>query len=164
MRNILQYRIFGKTIRFYLEKYGGSLLSIIIFCIFFLWIKPEYSTYKELIKEFPTLGMCAFGFLLTFLGIILQGDSETINWFRSRTILYKRFIKSNKNIVVMSLILSLYCYIIGYIDFKFNVELYSECIKIYELFTVSLFISLAIKFIVDFWIFIRVFYLLIKKD
>lgn len=158
-----QYRIFGYTISYIVERFGGTLLFIITMCLCLFWLKPNFSTFKELIKEFPTLGMCAFGFLLTFLGIILQGNSDTINWFRSRTTLYERFIKSNKNIVVMSLILSLYCYIIGYIDFQVNSE-YLRFIEIFELIGVSLFISLSIKFIFDFWTFIKVFYLLIKKD
>ena len=93
-------------------------------CVAFL-IKSSISSdwvnillYLPFIAEFPTVGMCAFGFLLTFLGIILQGNSETIQWLMSKTNIYNRFILFNKRIVIVSFILSLYSYIIGYVDFQ----------------------------------------------
>ena len=71
-------RVFGKTTSYWLEKCGGTLCGGFVFILFFTIIKPEYYSYKELIKEFPSIGMCAFGFMLTFLGIILQGDKNEI--------------------------------------------------------------------------------------
>lgn len=75
--------IFGKTIGFWLEKTGGVFVGIIVCGI--IWAAhPTFSVWKPFIVEFPTIGMCAFGFLLTFLGIILQGNSDTIIWMMSR--------------------------------------------------------------------------------
>ena len=109
-------RVFGKTISFWCEKYGGTLCGCFVFVLFLFIIKPEYYSYKKLIQEFPSIGMCAFGFMLTFLGIILQGDSSTIKYMKSRQILYDKFIAYNKIVVIMSLIISFYSYIIGYAE------------------------------------------------
>ena len=92
-------RVFGKTISYWHEKYGGTLYGVLAFKLFLVVIKPEYYSYKELIQEFPSIGMCAFGFMLTFLGIILQGDSSTIQYMKSRQVLYDKFIAYNKIIL-----------------------------------------------------------------
>ena len=88
-------QVFGKTISYWYEKYGGTLYGCLVFILFLFIIKPEFYSYKELIQEFPSIGMCAFGFMLTFLGIILQGDSSTIKYMKSRKTLYDKFIFYN---------------------------------------------------------------------
>lgn len=163
----------GHTYAYWKEKLFGTMLSILSFFILIIWVKPEYATYKELIKEFPTIGMCVFGFLLTFLGIILQGDSPTIEWMKNNEKLYPSFIKKNKSVVVFSLILSIYSYFLGYLHFSENS--FSFFGKSFTLFVVnnlstikivmvSAFISMLIKYIYDTWVFIKIFYLLIKKN
>ncbi len=156
-------RIFGKTLSYWWEKVGGLLLGIVTFII--IWfINPNFSNWKPFILEFPAIGMCAFGFLLTFLGIILQGNSETINWMMSREKLYNRFISFNKRIVVISFALSLYSYIIGYTNFQNIRALFSpQLVQIVKNISIGIFCGLLAWFIIDTLQFTRLFYVLIRK-
>lgn len=156
-------RFFGKTLSYWWEKVGGLLLGIVTFII--IWfINPNFSNWKPFILEFPAIGMCAFGFLLTFLGIILQGNSETINWIMSREKLYNRFISFNKRIVVISFVLSLYSYIIGYTNFQ-NIRalLSPQLVQIVKNISIGIFYGLLAWFIIDTLQFTRLFYVLIRK-
>lgn len=156
-------RFFGKTLSYWWEKVGGLLLGIVTFII--IWfINPNFSNWKPFILEFPAIGMCAFGFLLTFLGIILQGNSETINWMMSREKLYNRFISFNKRIVVISFVLSLYSYIIGYTNFQNIRALFSpQLVQIVKNISIGIFCGLLAWFIIDTLQFTRLFYVLIRK-
>ena len=155
-------RVFGKTMSYWHEKYGGTLYGFLVFILFLVVIKPEYYSYKKLIQEFPSIGMCAFGFMLTFLGIILQGDSSTIQHMKSRQILYDKFIAYNRIVVILSLIISIYSYVIGYMGINSTI---SSVIPYYSYFKdvfVALFWGLATKLLVDTYIFVKLFYLLLK--
>lgn len=156
-------RIFGKTIDYIWEKFGGLTVGIIVCCIFFT-VNPVFSSWKPIIKEFPSIGMCAFGFLLTLLGLILQGDSETIKWMKGQTDKYNSFIDFNKRIVFISFILSFYSYLIGYFDFS-NIFA-CLCPKLSQIISnigIGLFCGLMAWFIIDVIRFIRVFYVLIRN-
>lgn len=156
-------RFFGKTLSYWWEKVGGLLLGIITFIIIWI-INPNFSSWKPFILEFPAIGMCAFGFLLTFLGIILQGNSETINWMMSREELYNRFIAFNKRIVIISFVLSLYSYIIGYANFQsIRALLYPQLVQIVKNISIGIFCGLLAWFIIDTFQFTRLFYVLIRK-
>lgn len=155
-------RVFGKTMSYWHEKYGGTLYGFLAFVLFLVVIKPECYSYKKLIQEFPSIGMCAFGFMLTFLGVILQGDSSTIQHMKSRQILYDKFIAYNRIVAILSLIISIYSYIIGYMGINSKI---SSVIPYYSYFKdvfVALFWGLATKLLVDTYIFVKLFYLLLK--
>lgn len=154
--------IFGKTIGYILEKFGGMIAGMIVCCIL-IAVNPSFTIWKAIIIEFPSIGMCAFGFLLTLLGIILQGDSETIKWMKGRTVLYNGFIDFNKRIVYISFILSIYSYLIGYFDIT-DPAICSipELIRIITGFEIGIFGGLMVWFIIDVIQFIRLFYTLIR--
>lgn len=157
-------RIAGKTISYWWEKYGGLFAGVIVCCIIGI-IHPASSSWKPFIVEFPAIGMCAFGFLLTFLGIILQGNSDTITWMMSRDVLYNRFIAFNKRIVIISFVLSLYSYIIGYADFQsIKNNLSPQSYQIIKNVLISIFCGLLVWFIIDTIQFTRLFYILIRKS
>ena len=156
-------KIFGKTISYWWEKIGGLLAGIVVCCIIGA-IHPTFSHWKPFIIEFPTIGMCAFGFLLTFLGIILQGNSETIKWMMSRDKLYNRFIDFNKRIVIISFVLSLYSYLIGYADFQTIKSLLSpQLVQIAKTILIGVFCGLLVWFVIDTFQFTKLFYVLIRK-
>lgn len=155
-------RIFGKTISYCYEKCGGTLWGCFAFALFLIIIKPEYYSCKELIQEFPSIGMCAFGFMLTFLGIILQGDSTTIKYIKSRDVLYKRFISYNKIVVILSLIISIYSYFIGYAEIKIIISSIIPYYSYIKDFIIALFWGLVTKLFVDMCVFVKIFYLLLK--
>lgn len=155
-------RIFGKTSDYIWEKFGGLTVGIIVCCIIFT-VNPVFLSWKPIIIEFPSIGMCAFGFLLTLLGLILQGDSETIKWMKSQTDIYNSFIDFNKRIVFISFILSFYSYLIGYCDFSSIFAcLNPKLSQIISNIGIGLFCGLMVWFIIDVIQFIRLFYVLIR--
>jgi len=157
--------ILGKTDAFWKEKYNGPFIGI-LFSIFIYWTNPELSKWKDFIKEIPNVGMWAFGFLLTFLGIILQGGSSTIEWMKSREVLFQRFISFNKRVVILSVVLSVYAYFLGYFNFEWVQELLQKWdyfLEIIQKLLISMLAFLFVWFISDIMLFIKIFYLLIKK-
>jgi len=159
-------KLFGKTLSYWRELYGGMMIGIIVTIIIFI-LKPNISNWTDFIKEFPTIGMCAFGFLLTFLSIILQGGSDAILWMKSRKILFKRFISYNKRIVIISFYLSICSYIFGFLNFELLKNMFdlTDCSFILmHQFLISLFGGFTTWFVIDTICFINIFYLLIKED
>jgi hypothetical protein len=155
----------GKSLSFYKEKFGGILSGLLCFCIV-ICSQPSYANWKGFINEFPTIGMCAFGFLLTFLSIILQGNSETIIWMKSNDVLFKRFIDFNKRVVSLSILLVLYSYLISFFNFQLVFDFLSLPAKIIEslkYFSIAIFFGGIIWFVYDIFFFMKIFYLLIKK-
>jgi hypothetical protein len=157
--------VFGKKIAYWRERLGGIVLGILISIPVF-FVNPQISDWKDFVKEIPSLGMCAFGFLLTFLGIILQGQSQTIEWMKSRDTLFKRFVAFNKRIVILSIIISIYSYFLAFFNFEWilhtwcYLNLFWDCV---QKIMIALFLTLAIWFLYDLLYFIKIFYLLIKK-
>jgi hypothetical protein len=106
-----------------------------------------------------------FGFLLTFLGIILRGGSKTIEWMKSREVLFQRFIAFNKRVVILSIILSVYAYFLGYFNFEWLkklLQMYPCICEIFIRFFISVFSFLLVWLLVDILKFTKIFYLLIK--
>ena len=117
-------------------------------------------------KGIPSLCITVFGFLLTLLSIILQGNSPTINWMRSRKKTFNRFVDYNKRIILLSFIISIYSYILGFFNFEYYIEqlTLSNCIsKLTEKALISIFVVLFVWFIIDTLQFIKIFYALIKE-
>lgn len=96
----------------YLEEWLPWIISIatavLSFCFYPGWIKMD-----TLIEKFPDIGTFTFGFLLTLFGLIHQGSSTVINNFKSQRSLYKRFVRLNRNAVFVSLVLTLYAYMMN---------------------------------------------------
>jgi len=158
--------IFGKKVAYWKEQLGGIIFGVILSVFVFL-INPELSQWKEFIKEIPNIGMCTFGFLLTFLGIILQGGSKTIEWMKSREILFQRFIDFNRRIVILSIVISVYAYFLAFFNFEWTRGYFSDFMCIYQIIRkilISLFVLLSVWFLYDVMYFIKIFYLLIKKN
>lgn len=154
-----------KTWTWWFETFGSFILASLITC-FIYNINPSFESWKEFIKEFPTLGMCAFGFLLTFLGIILGGGSETINWLKSRPVLYRQLIGFNKRIVLLALFLSLYSYGIAYFKYEYlqSFGLSMDEITVLLCYLLYFFIFGFFWFLLDTVLFIIIFYLIIESD
>lgn len=98
------------------ENYLGVILGLLS-AVIIVGLNPKYSSCLSFIQAIPQLTSCIFGFLLALLGIILQGDSPTITAMKARTIFYNRFIKYNKKVVYLSLILSVLTIVIGFADY-----------------------------------------------
>ena len=148
-------KLFGKNWNWWTENLGGSFAGLIGAFMLLKYTSLDFCTYRDFVKAFPDIGMCTFGFLLTFLGIIIQGNSKMIEYLMSREMLYRRFLFFNKRIVVLSLFLSAYSYVLGYIKIDNIAHLESHAIAI--------FLGLLMWLGVDFIKFIKIVYLLLKK-
>lgn len=150
-------KILCKDTDWWLEK-GSWIVALIIASLCFFRIHPRLESFIPLIKEFPAIGMCAFGFLLTLLGIIIQSDTEIILWLKKDKQLYNRFIKFNRRVVVISFIISLLSYIIGFIEWPSLIENNNL-----NLIVISTWLGLLSWFILDVIYFLRIFYLLVQR-
>ena len=158
-------KILGKTYSYWKESIGGIIIGFISSILIF-FLSPKLSDWIDFMKGIPALCITIFGFLLTLLGIILQGNSPTINWMRSRKETFNRFVDYNKRIVLLSFIISIYSYILGFFNFKYYVEQLplSDCIvNLGEKIVISIFFGLLVWFVIDTLHFIKVFYALIKE-
>lgn len=140
------------------EKYVPLLLGIWVSYIFFKHEIVSYSNCKEFIKQFTTIGTCAFGFLLTLFGLIIQSNSDVITEIRKRKIPYKRFIFYNRKVVFISLSLTIYSYIVGYLDWN-NLLPNHDMIPI---IMVSIFFGGFCCFLIEIIYFLIIFYILIQ--
>ena len=141
-----------------IEKYISLLLGILVGYLFFKYEIISYCDSKELIKEFTSIGTCAFGFLLTLFGLIIQSNNDVISEIRKRKIPYKRFIFYNRKVVFISLLLTFYSYIAGYIDW--------DCLLpnkyIIPKIMVSFFFCGFTWFLIEIIYFLVIFYILIQ--
>ncbi|WP_300284152.1 hypothetical protein [uncultured Alistipes sp.] len=137
---------------------GGWIIALIIALLCYFMIHPRLERFLPLIKEFPAIGMCAFGFLLTLLGIIIQSNTEIIAWLKSDKQLYNRFIKLNRRVVIISFIVSLLSYVIGYTEWPDLIQ--NDNLN---LATISTWLGLLSWFILDVIYFLRIFYLLVQR-
>lgn len=112
----------------------------------------------NLLTEFQSIGTFTFGFLLTLLGLIHQGDSEAINAFKSHKGLYGRFISLNRNTVFLSLILTLYSYTVT------NIHVFSEPPSLIDKVISAFFLGGLVYFAYTSIYFLLIFYKILKID
>jgi hypothetical protein len=155
-----------KTFAYWKEQCGGIFAGIVC-AVFVFLINSKLPNWKDFIREIPGIGMCIFGFLLTFLGIILQGGSKTVEWMKSRKILFSRFIAFNKRVVILSIIVSVYAYFLGYFNFDCLTGVfknYPRTLSFFIRLLISAFSLLLVWLLIDILKFTKIFYLLIKKN
>lgn len=141
-----------------IEKYVPLLLGVLVSYIFFEHEIVSYSDCKEFIKQFTTIGTCTFGFLLTLFGLIIQSNSDVIKEIRKRKIPYRRFILYNRKVVFISLLLTIYSYIIGYLDWGKLLPNYNIISSIMT----SIFLGGLSWFLIETIYFLTIFYILIQ--
>ena len=145
------------------ETYGGILIGLLT-CFLLLRSSIKYTDCQGIVDNFPEIGIFVFGFLLTILSLIIQGDSETIKWLNTRVNLYNRVVQFNKRVVFLSLIMALsaYAFTNSYTLFceRISINIY---ICIGHIFT-AIFIGLLSWFIYDSLHFLHFFYLLIIRS
>lgn len=141
----------------YIEQFVPIIFSVISMCLYWIF-NPLWLDIKEFIKDFPTIGTFTFGFLLTLFGLIHQGSNSVISSFKSRKGLYKRFVHYNRNTVFISLILTIYSYILV------NLKIWDgESITGIHII-VTLFVGGFIYFTLTSVYFLYLFYLLVERD
>lgn len=143
-----------------IEKFLPPIIGVIIGYLIYKYDVVTYNVSIEFIKQFTTIGTCTFGFLLTLFGLIVQSNSDVITEIRQRKIPYRRFIFYNRKVVFISLLLTLYSYIIGYL--KIDSIISSDIISH---IATSIFFGAFVWFIIETIYFLLIFYILIQdKD
>ena len=140
-----------------IEKIAPLLLSIVAMYLYWRY-EPVWLQMKEIIKEFPTIGTFTFGFLLTLFGLIHQGSNPVIMSFKNRKSLYKRFVHYNRDTVFMSLILTVYSYVLS------NLAIWEGDSPMAVHVVVTLFVGGFIYFSITSVYFLYLFYLLVERD
>lgn len=143
-----------------IENFLPPIIGVVIGYLIYKCDAVTYSGSIEFIKQFTTIGTCTFGFLLTLFGLIVQSNSDVITEIRQRKIPYRRFIFYNRKVVFISLLLTLYSYIIGYL----NIDSIISCDIILHIAT-SIFFGAFVWFMIETIYFLLIFYILIQdKD
>lgn len=112
----------------FLEKYAAAIIGITFGYFIYRYCGINYESSKEFIKQYTTIGTCLFGFLLTLFSIIIQGKNVVINKIKSNRNTFIRFVRLNKQVVMVTLLLTIYAYIIGYINIEcfISASIYKE--------------------------------------
>jgi len=151
------------------ENYLGLCVGA-VFALGVFFFDPSYSKCIDVIKAIPQLTTCIFGFLLTLLGIILQGNSPAIEQMQniSNISVFNRFIDYNKRIVVLSFILTLLTLLTGYLDFEWLRNLFftenSFLAHLVCRMTICLLSFGIVWLVIDLMVFVNLFYQLIKRS
>lgn len=152
-----------KSIERTLEEKGGWIAFVLVFIIS-LFISPSNYNYLELIEGFPAIGLGVFGFMLTFVAIILQSDNETIAYMKGKQSLFALFVDYNKRVVITAALLTVYTYIMPSLSFP---SILADCtVDLKEIvlrICLSIYWATLLKLAVDMYYFIRSFYILLKK-
>ena len=151
-----------------LENYSGIFLGIIFATLIVFFLNPTYKECIDMIRALPQLTTCIFGFLLTLLGIILQGGGPIVTKMQNSTVIYNRFIGFNKKIVILSFAVTVMALIMGYANYAWLKSLLVNWHPLLPLIVrrVSVFVLSfgLVWLVVDLMIFIKLFYMLIKES
>lgn len=143
-----------------IENWLPPIIGVIISYLIYKCDVITYNGSIEFIKQFTTIGTCTFGFLITLFGLIVQSNSDVITEIRQRKIPYRRLIFYNRKVVFISLLLTIYSYIIGYL----NIDRIVSCDVILHIAT-SIFFGAFVWFMIVTIYFLLLFYILIQdKD
>lgn len=123
----------------------------------YVGISGQEKMYQDFIKSFVEFGSLCFGVLLTFFGVIIQSSSETIRRMKRSTKNFNRLIVYNRNIIIFSLVLTVYAYLIGNLDFwKINTYLISELV-------ISIFFGALVYFLYGLLYLLLIFFNLLRQ-
>lgn len=149
------------------ESYTGIFIGVLVAVIIF-FVNPSFKDCVDIIRALPQLSTCVFGFLLTLLGIILQGNGPIIERMRKASDIYNRFIDFNKRIVILSFVISVVALIAGYINYDWFRNFFIKicepsCVLIRRSFIAILSFG-VVWLVVDLMTFVKLFYMLIKES
>ena len=141
----------------FIDNYAPIIVSLLFAYLLYYYNIATYCNSVEFIKQFTTIGTCAFGFLLTMFSLIIQGNNNTVNRMKKRGKPFARFIDFNRKVVILSIITTLYAYCIGYLKLQsLNVD--------YLNISTAIFYFLLIWFVIELFYFLIIFYLLVEGE
>lgn len=148
-----------KTFRWYIENFGGLFIGVIIGLSVFLFIKPDgiLKDPTTFVSKISDLGFIVFGFLLAFIGLIINIKDKLVHAHGSETI-YKRTISFNVRVIKLSVIVGIFGFVLW--------TIYQTEICVIPLINnsmLSAFVLILCWLVWDLIYFIRIFFKLIKQ-
>lgn len=145
----------------FLEKYAAAIIGITLGYYIYKFCGINHELSKEFIKQYTTIGTCLFGFLLTLFSIIIQGKNVVIDKIKSNRKTFVRFVYLNKQVVIMTLLLTIYAYIIGYINIEYfiSASMYKE--EILNIITIAFYGGFIWTLLITIY-FLIIFYFIIQ--
>lgn len=156
-----------KSDSYYIEKYSPIVLGLIAGALCFyigLSHNINFATCKNLMFNFPSIGLTIFGFGLTLLAILIQSNSEFVIKIREKHEgLFNRVINKNKELVYISLLLSVFSYLLSFIYSLNHIFNDLDWYLYIKLFLISIFFTFIVYLFLTLYFFIKTFYLIITQ-
>ncbi|NOJ75477.1 hypothetical protein [Empedobacter stercoris] len=158
-----------KSDSYYIEKFSPIFLGLIagVLCYYIGFkFNINFTICRNLIFNFPPIGLTIFGFGLTLLAILIQSNSEFVIRIRNKhEELFNKVINKNKELVYISLLLSIFSYLLSFM-YSLNHIFLEVDLNLYlyiKLFIISLFFASIIYLFLTLYFFIKSFYLIITQ-
>lgn len=146
----------------FFELYGGWI-GFLVISIGMFFVPIDFYDYKAIIDSTPEVSISIFGILLAFMGIILQGQNETIKAMLSDESNYKTFMSYGSRIEWCSAFLTLYSLVITSFHLSMVIpDCVQEFIPYIKQVSVALYWGMIVKLSIDLYYYIRLFKLLFK--
>lgn len=148
-----------KSISWYIEKLAGPILGIVVCFLFFKYLRLTilFNDVNVFISKISDISFIIFGFLLAFIGLILNSKEKIIQAFDSKKV-FNKTIDLNFRIIVLSAICGIYGLVV-WIIFQSTIIIN---VTIEELL-IDILVFFLIWLVYDLIYFIRVFFTLIKN-
>ena len=141
----------------FVENYFGILLGISVGAVFYgyLYSKCLFSDLSSIISKITDICLIVFGFVLAFIGMIMQTRDKLIEIFKN-DLIFNRILKFGFKVIILSGTISGMSFIY-WLTMESSVNLPALLDKI----LVSLLITLLVWLINDIIRFIRIFFIVI---
>ena len=147
----------------FFEQYAGWIGFWAVFISMF-YVPVDSYDYRTIINSTPEVSISIFGILLAFMGIILQGQNDTIKSMLADGNKYKMFMAYGSRIEWCSALLTVYSLVVTNIHLSVILPDCMQSITPYiKRFSVALYWAMITKLSIDLYYYIRIFRLLFKK-
>lgn len=146
------------------ERYAGwgGFITVLVIMYF---VPIDYYNFIGIINATPEVSISIFGILLAFMGIILQGQNDTIKSMLDNEKKYGTFMFYGNRVELNSALLTIYSLIVTNVHLSLIIP---ESLSIYmsniKQVAIALYWAMITKLFIDLYYYIRIFNLLFKKN
>lgn len=152
-----------KTPAYIIERYAGYIVGVICgILVYREWDIDSIFCQATYYDKIITISTTIFGFLLTVLTIIVQSSGDTVNEMRKHKS-YGRLINYNKKVVFLSGLICLFSVYLFFLVDKMSKSPDLSNIGFTQLL-VAVHAGVLVTLLFDTFIFVLIFYLIIKRD
>ena len=147
----------------FLEQYAGWIGFLAIF-IGMYYVPIDFYDYEAIINSTPEVSISIFGILLAFMGIILQGQNDTIKSMLADNSKYRMFMSYGSRIEWCSALLTIYSLVVTNIHLSLVLpDCLLSIMPYIKQVSAALYWAMIAKLSIDLYYYIRIFRLLFKK-